>query len=128
LVVKETHFITPSVALYTPGCSKSSKSIIGLHIHFSKSPKCARFQTSKSRRKATSVVQTPPVALQESIDYPWDDEDSLDELNEAAIGNNVASTNGLEAPPTHTAGTYSESIINSALRFGICFTTEQSQN
>ena len=110
----------------TPGCNKSSKSLIGLRIHFSKSPKCARFQTSQSRRKATPVVQLPPVALQdESTDYPWDDEDSPDELDEAAIGNIAASTTILEEPPTHAAGTYSESTNDSALRFGIRFTTEQ---
>jgi hypothetical protein len=77
-------------------------------------------------KKATTIIPTaPPMALQESIDYPWDDEDSLDELVEAAVGNGVASTNGFEAPPTHPAGTYSESTNDSALRFGIRFTTEQ---
>jgi hypothetical protein len=49
-------------------------------------------------------------------DYPWKDEDSLDELVEAAIGNGSASTNGFEAPPTHPAGTFSESLNDSALR------------
>jgi hypothetical protein len=100
--------------------------MIGLRIHFSKSPKCARFQTSKSHNKATPVIMTaPPVALQESIDIPWDDEDSLDELVEAALGNNEASTNEFEASTIHPAGTYSESSNESALRFGIRFTTKQ---
>jgi hypothetical protein len=110
----------------TPGCNKSSKSIIGLCIHFSKSPKCARFQTSKSHNKATPVIMTAlPVALEESIDIPWDDEDSLDESVEAAVGNNEASTNKFEASVTHPAGTYSESTNGSALKFGIRFTTKQ---
>jgi hypothetical protein len=110
----------------TPGCNKSSKSIIGLRIHFSKSPKCTWFQTSKSHKKVTPVIPTAlPVALQDPIDYPWDDEDSLDELGEDAVGNDVASTNGFKAPPAHPAGIYSESMNNSALRFGIHFTTEQ---
>jgi hypothetical protein len=70
-------------------------------------------------------MAAPPVALQESIDIPWDDEDSLDESVEAAVGNDEASTNKFEASTTHPAGTYSESTNNSALRFGISFTTEQ---
>jgi hypothetical protein len=109
----------------TPGCNTSSKSIIGLRIHFSKSPKCARFQTSKSHRKAPTVVQTPPEVFAEANDCPWDDEDSLDELDEAANKNIEASTNQLEDPATYPAGTFSESTNDSALRFGIRFTTEQ---
>jgi hypothetical protein len=109
----------------TPGCNTSSKSVIGLNIHLRKSPKCARFQTFKSHRKVTTVVQTPLEALLEASDYPWDDEDSLDEFNEAVNGNIEGSTNGFEAPPAHPAGTYSESTNDSALRFGIRFTTEQ---
>jgi hypothetical protein len=70
-------------------------------------------------------MQTLPVALQESIDYPWDDEDSLDKSVEAAIENRAASKNGFEALPTPPAGTYSESTNNSTLRFGIRFTTKQ---
>jgi hypothetical protein len=66
-----------------------------------------------------------PVALQESIDIPWDDEDSLDESVEAALGNDEASTNESKASAIHAAGTYSESTNDSALRFGIRFTTEQ---
>jgi hypothetical protein len=70
-------------------------------------------------------MTAPPVALEESIDIPWDDEDSLDELVEAALGNDEASTNEFEASTIHPAGTYSESMNDSALRFGIRFTTEQ---
>jgi hypothetical protein len=66
-----------------------------------------------------------PVALEESIDIPWSDEDSLDELVEATLGNDEASTNKFEASTIHTAGTYSESTNDSSLRFGIRFTTEQ---
>jgi hypothetical protein len=70
-------------------------------------------------------MTAPPVALKESIDIPWDDEDSLDESVEAALGKDEASTNEFEASTIHPAGTYSESTNDSALRFGICFTTEQ---
>jgi hypothetical protein len=38
-------------------------------------------------------MTAPPVALEESIDIPWDDEDSLDEWVESAFGNDEASTN-----------------------------------
>jgi hypothetical protein len=70
-------------------------------------------------------MTAPPVALKESIDIPWDDEDSLDESVEAALGNNEASMNEFEASTIHPAGTYSESTNDSALRFGIRFTTKQ---
>jgi hypothetical protein len=70
-------------------------------------------------------MTAPPVALKESIDIPWDDEDSLDESVEAALGNDEASMNEFEASTIHPAGTYSESTNDSALRFGIRFTTEQ---
>jgi hypothetical protein len=65
------------------------------------------------------------VALEESIDIPWDDEESLDESIEAALGNDEASTNEFEASTIHPAGTYFESTNDSALRFGIRFTTKQ---
>jgi hypothetical protein len=52
-------------------------------------------------------MTAPPVALEESIDIPWDDEDSLDESVEAALGNDEASTNKFEASTIHPAGTYS---------------------
>jgi hypothetical protein len=70
-------------------------------------------------------VTAPPAALEESIDIPWDDEDSLDESVEAALGNDEASTNEFQASTIHPAGTYSESTNDSALRFGIRFTTEE---
>jgi hypothetical protein len=70
-------------------------------------------------------MTVPPVALEESIDIPWDDEDSLDESVEAAVGNDEASTNEFAASTIHPAGTYSESTNDSALRFGIRFTTEK---
>ncbi len=70
-------------------------------------------------------MTAPPVALEESIDIPWDDEDSLDELVEAALGNDEASMNKFEASMIHPAGTYSEPTNDSALRFGIRFTTKQ---
>jgi hypothetical protein len=70
-------------------------------------------------------MTAPPVALEQSIKIPWDDEDSLDEPVEAALGNDEASTNEFEASRIHPAGNYSESTNNSALRFGIRFTTEQ---
>jgi hypothetical protein len=81
---------------------------------------------SKSHNKGTPFIMTaPPLALEESIDILWDDEDSLDESVEAALGNDEASTNEFEASMIHPAGTYSESTNNSALRFGIGFTTKQ---
>ena len=102
----------------TPDCNQSSKSLIGLRQHFSKSPKCARFLLSKNRSQASSAVQSPAAALPEATDYPWDDDDSLPELDETSNENIVA-------PPNHPAGIYSESTNDSALRFGIRFTTEQ---
>jgi hypothetical protein len=70
-------------------------------------------------------MTAPPVALEESIDIPWDDEDSLDEPVEAALGKDEASTNEFGASTIHPVGTYSESTNDSALRFGIRFITEQ---
>jgi hypothetical protein len=69
-------------------------------------------------------VQVPPVALQDSSGYPWDDEDSLDGLDEAINRNIVASTK-TEERSTHPAGTYSKLTNDSALQFGIRFTTKQ---
>jgi hypothetical protein len=83
----------------------------------------------KSHQKAALFMQVPPVALQDSTNYLWDDEDSLEKLDEAINGNITASTNKLEElpthPPTHPAGTYSKSTNDSGLRFGIHFTTKQ---
>ena len=93
----------------TPDCNKSSKSLIGLRQHFSKSPKYVRFQTSKNRRKAAPVVQPLLVALPEANEYPWDDEDSLDELDETANENFVEDDNNPSGAPNNQAGMYSES-------------------
>jgi hypothetical protein len=70
-------------------------------------------------------MTAPHVALEESIDIPWDDENSLDESFEAALGHDEASTNEFEASTIHPAGTYSESRNDSALKFSIRFATKQ---
>ena len=71
------------------------------------------------------MVQPPLVAIPEASEYPWDDEDSLDELDETTNENFEASNNESVTPPNYPAGIYSESTNDSALRFGIRFTTEQ---
>jgi hypothetical protein len=57
-------------------------------------------------------------------EYPWDDEDSLDQLDEAAIrGHSVDDKNHFGAPNSQAA-LYSESANNAALKFGIQLTTK----
>jgi hypothetical protein len=67
------------------------------------------------------VLHPPPVEHQEALtEYPWDDKDSFDGLDEAYIGHFA------EDALNNQAGIYSESANNTALKFGgICFTTEQ---
>jgi hypothetical protein len=64
-------------------------------------------------------VLHPPPALehQETLtEYPWDDKDSLDGLDD----------NNPSGAPSNQAGIYSESANNTALKFGgIYFTTEK---
>jgi hypothetical protein len=57
--------------------------------------------------------------------YPWDEEDSLDGLDAAAIGH-FAEDNPSGAP-NNRAGIYSESTNNAALKFGIGFTRKSHQ-
>jgi hypothetical protein len=59
-------------------------------------------------------------------EYPWDNQDSLDKLDEAALRNFVDDTNG-SGPPNNKAGNYSESANDVALRFGIHSTTKHYQ-
>jgi hypothetical protein len=58
-------------------------------------------------------------------EYPWGDKDSLDELAEAAIGRFAEDDNNPSGAPNNEAGIYSESANNSALKFGLRFTTKQ---
>jgi hypothetical protein len=72
-----------------------------------------------------AVVQPPPVEHQKKlIDYPWDNEDSLHEVDETASGTFTQDNNGSSAPNNY-AGIYSESANDAALRYGVHFTTEQ---
>jgi hypothetical protein len=67
------------------------------------------------------------VEHQEALtEYPWDDKDSLDGLDEAYIGHFTEDENNPSGAPNNQAGIYSESANNTALKFGgICFTTKQ---
>ena len=73
------------------------------------------------------MLHPPPVEHQEAFtEYPWDDKDSLDGLDEASIGNFAEDDNNPSGAPNNQAGIFSESANNTALKFGgICFTTEQ---
>jgi hypothetical protein len=51
-------------------------------------------------------------------EYPWGDEDSLDGLDEAAIGYLAEDDNNPSGAPNNQAGIYSESAKNAALKFG----------
>jgi hypothetical protein len=58
--------------------------------------------------------------------HPWDGKDSMEEedLDETAIGNFGDDNNGAGAP-NNRADTYSFTANDTALRFGIQFTTKQ---
>jgi hypothetical protein len=73
------------------------------------------------------VLHPPPVEHQEALtEYPWDDKDSLDGLDEAYIGHFAEDDNNPSGALNNQAGIYSESANNTALKFGgICFITEQ---
>jgi hypothetical protein len=73
------------------------------------------------------VLHPPPVEHQEALtEYPWDDKDALDGLDEASIGHFAEDDNNPSGAPNNKAGIYSESANNTALKFGgICFTTKQ---
>jgi hypothetical protein len=74
------------------------------------------------------VLHPSPVKHQETLtEYPWDDKDSLDGLDEASIGHIAEDDNNpYSGAPNNEAGIYSKSANNTALKFGgICFTTKQ---
>jgi hypothetical protein len=73
------------------------------------------------------VLQPPPVDHQEALtEYPWDNEDSFDRLDEAAIGHfPMGDDNNPSGAPNNQAWINSESANNAALKFGIRFTTQQ---
>jgi hypothetical protein len=72
------------------------------------------------------VLQSLPVGHQEALtEYPWGDKDSLDGLDEAAIGHFGEDDNNPSGVPNNQAGIYSESANNAALAFGLRFTTKQ---
>ncbi len=111
-----------------PHCNTSSKSVKGLHIHLGKSPTCARFLMLKTRSRTQTVRQKPPtVEANEALaDVPWDnDDDSIDEELNQADTSNVLEENHGAGGPNDGVGVYSDSANDSALRFGIRFTTEQ---
>jgi hypothetical protein len=58
-------------------------------------------------------------------EYPWDEEDSLDRLDEANIGLFAEDDINPSDAPNNQAGIYSESANNVALKFGIRFSTKQ---
>ena len=106
-------------------CNKSFKSLNGLHIHFGKSLPCARFQTSNKQRQAKAIVPSISVELPDaSSEYPWDDDESLDQLDEDVI-QNVAHDNNGAGEPNNQARSSFESPNDAVMRFGIRFTTEQ---
>jgi hypothetical protein len=77
-------------------------------MHFSKLPKCTRFQVSKKCSRAKALAQLLPVEHQEALtDYSWDKEDSLDELDEAA-NDNFADNNKTSDAPNNQAGICSD--------------------
>jgi hypothetical protein len=84
------------------------------------------FTYALKSRRAKAVLHPPPVEHQEALtEYPWDDKDSLDGLDEASIGHFAEDDNNPSGAPNNQAGIYSESANNTALKFGgICFTTE----
>ena len=54
------------------------------------------------------MLQTPSVEHQEALtEYPWGDEDSLDGLDEAAIGHFAEDDNNPSGVPNNQAGIYS---------------------
>ena len=109
-------------------CNTSYKSLKGLHIHLGKSPTCARFLMLQTWSRTQTVMKKPPSveANGASAEVPWDnDEDSIyDELNHEDTSNDWEENNSAVGP-NDRAGVYSDSANDSALRFGIRFTTEQ---
>jgi hypothetical protein len=72
-------------------------------------------------QKAVMAVPLPVEHQEVLTAYPWDDDDSLDKVDEPAIGNFVDGDDG-SGVPNSQQGIYSESGNNAALRFGIGFT------
>jgi hypothetical protein len=104
-----------------PRCNTSSKSQKGLHIHLGKSPTCARFLTQTGMKKPPAVE-----ANEALVDVPWDnDEDSIDDTLIQGDTSNVLEENDGAGGPNDQVGVYSDSAHDSAVRFGIRFTTEQ---
>ena len=74
---------------------------------------------SIQNRQAQAKLQPPPLEHLEALtEYPWDDEESLNELHEAVIVKSTYDNRGSGAP-NKQAGVYSESANDAALKFGI---------
>jgi hypothetical protein len=111
-----------------PRCITSSRSQKGLHIHLGKSPTCGQFLMLKTWSQTHTVMKKPPVsdANGASADVPWDNDDnSIDEELNHGDTSNVFDVNNGAVGPNNRSGVYSDSANNSALRFGIRFTTKQ---
>jgi hypothetical protein len=103
-------------------CLKSFKSHNGLRLHFRKSPQCFNFKVSRHNTSANTASHPPAVEAQESLtEYPWNEDDSVYESEDASSVEDIISTGASNNP----AGISKESANDAALRFGIRFTTEQ---
>jgi hypothetical protein len=91
-------------------------------MHFGKSQQCSNFKMSGHNTSANTASQPPAAEAQKSLtEYPWDQDDSVHQSEDASYVEGIISTG---APNNH-AGVYTESANDAALRFGIRFTTEQ---
>ena len=106
-----------------PDCHKSYKSLHGLSMHFGKFPRCCNFKRMSSHNTRENTALQPPLEdAQESLtEYPWDKDDSLHKSKDASSVENSLDT----AAPKDQAGVYTQSANDTALRFGVRFTTAQ---
>jgi hypothetical protein len=105
-----------------PNCLKSFKSPNGICMHFGKLQQCSNFKMSGHNTRAKTAFQPPAAEGQESLtEYPWDEDDSVHESEDASSVKDIISTGA----PNNQAGVYTGSANDAALRFGIRFTTEQ---
>jgi hypothetical protein len=115
-------FLQHAYKCLNPNCLKSFKSPHGLRMHFGKLQQCFNFKMSRHDANANTALQPRAVEAQESLtEYPWDEDDSVHESEDASSVKDIIRTGA----PNNQASVYTESANDAALRFDIRFTTEK---
>jgi hypothetical protein len=104
-------FLQHAYKYLNPNCLKSFKSPNGLRMHFGKLQQCSNFKMSRRNTSANTALQPWAMEAQESLtEYPWDEDDSVHESEDASSVEDIIRTGA----PNNQAGVYTESDNDAA--------------